>query len=202
MKRQLVTLVAFLVAAMAWGQDLEKVDYISPFIDGVAAVKKGKVWGFIDDSGTMVVDFRSDLVISKKDDYGYPYFNSDRCLFMEKRDGIAYFGYIDKSGKTVIEPRFLNATHFTDGWAVALELVKRRVGTNDLLEKPLVSYDYFEVIINNKGEVEHYLLDKPIHIALDKEYLRQPPKISCKVLSANLIARLNNDRSWTIKKIE
>ena len=74
MKKLTVTLVAFLIAAMACGQDLEKVDYVSPFIDDVAAVKKGDLWGFIDDSGTMIVDFRNDLVISKQGDFGYPVF--------------------------------------------------------------------------------------------------------------------------------
>lgn len=202
MKNIVITIVAFLMFGLSHGQDLEQVDYISPFNDGVAAVKKGNSWGFIDDTGTMVVDFRKDLIISKQDDYGYPVFNSGRCLFTEKRDGISYFGYIDKTGKVAIPARFLNATDFSDGWAIALELIKRQVGTNDLLEKPLVSYDYFEVIINAEGEVVHYLMDKPVHIALHREYIRRPPKINSKVLTKNLIARLNEDRSWTIRKIE
>ena len=96
----------------------------------------------------------------------------------------------------------MNATAFKDGWAIALELVKQRVGTNEMLEKPLISYDYFEAIINTDGEVEHYLLDKPIHITLDREYLRRPPKINSKVLSSRLIARINKDKSWTLRKIE
>ncbi len=202
MKKFGVTFLALLMVFLVSGQDIENVDYISPFYDGLAAVKKDNKWGFIDDTGTLVVDFRNDLVVNGQVDKTYPVFNSGRCLFTEKRDGISYFGYIDKNGDVAVPARFLNATDFNDGWAIALELIKRRVGNNDLLEKPLVSYDYFEVIINSGGEVVHYLMDKPIHITLHREYIRRPPKITARVLSNHLIARYNDDKSWTIRKIE
>ena len=202
MRKIATILVVFLIASVSWGQDLNRVDFISPFHDDLAAVNKGDSWGFIDKSGTLVVDYRNDLVVAKRDKTGYPIFNSGRCLIKTKKKGITYFGYIDKTGATVIEPRFLNATDFNDGWAVALEFVKRRVGTNELLEKPLVSYDYFEAMIDPQGKVVHYLVEEPVHIALDREYLRQPPKITCKVLSDKLIAQYNSDKTWTIRKIE
>ncbi|MFT7252255.1 MAG: hypothetical protein ACI9FW_002015, partial [Flavobacterium sp.] len=40
----------------------ENIDYISPFYDGVAAVKKGNNWGFMDKKGTIIINFRNDLV--------------------------------------------------------------------------------------------------------------------------------------------
>ncbi|MBT8287140.1 MAG: WG repeat-containing protein [Flavobacteriaceae bacterium] len=202
MRRLPILLAIFFIVSICRSQDIEQLDFISPFHDGVAAVKKDKHWGFIDDSGTLIIDFRNDLVITKRNEEGYPIFNSGRLLFKEVRDGITYFGYLDKSGKAIIPARFLNATDFNDGWAVVLELVKRQVGTNELLEKPLVSYDYFEAIIDTEGKVLHYLVDKPVHIALDREYLRRPPAITYKVISNHLVAKLNENKTWSIKKIE
>jgi len=200
--RSILLVLIFLIPVIGFSQDLEMVDYISPFNDDVAAVKKGSSWAFIDDNGMIVVDFRKDFVISNKDKIKYPIFNDGRSLIQLKKKGITYFGYIDKSGKVAIEPQFLNATNFQEGHAIVLELVKQNVGTNELLEKPLVSYDYFEAVINTDGEIVSYLVEKPIHITLDKEYIRKPPPLTCKLLSKNLIAKQNKDRTWSVRKIE
>ncbi|WP_291372370.1 WG repeat-containing protein [Cyclobacterium sp.] len=56
MKKLLITLV--LIPFIGIAQTFENLDYISPFSNGVAAIKKGNEWGFIDPEGNLIVDFR------------------------------------------------------------------------------------------------------------------------------------------------
>lgn len=183
-------------------QNINNIDFISPYNDGLAAIKKGDTWAFINNQGDLVIDFRSDLVLTTIGDFEYPVFNSDRCLIVEKKEGISYFGFIDTSGKTVIRPRFLNATNFNNDRALAIELVKTELGNNDLLEKPMVDYDYLEVIINPHGEITHYLTQEPKHVTLSKEYLRKPLEISTKLISNEAFATWTKENKWEIKKIQ
>lgn len=203
MKTKILIFIAiFLLPIFGFSQSIENVEYISPFHDEVAAIEKGDQWAFIDMNGNIVVDYRNDLVAMKLEDKSYPFFNDGLCLISELKDGIRYFGYINKSGTTVIEPQFLNATEFQNGMAIVLELIKRNVGTNQLLKKPLVSYDYFEAIINTEGKVIHYLVEEPVHITLDKKFLKKTPPILSRLISEKLIAQLNENNRWVIKKIE
>lgn len=201
-KIAILLVLIFLSPFFGITQSIKEVDFISPFNNGLAAIKKGNEWAFINTKGEQVIDFRSDLVLTKTTNFKYPLFNSDRCLIVEKREGISYFGYIDTFGKTIIEPQFLNATDFNDSMAIALELVKQDLGNNDLLDIPVVSYDYFEVVIDTNGIVKHYLILEPVHIALSKKHLRQPPKITAKVLSSSVYAIYGKDNKWEIKKFE
>lgn len=72
----------------------------------------------------MVIDFRNyvhwnkDADTSKSDVMGlrYPMFHEGRYLITKKvEDGIPLYGFIDTSGKTVIEPQFLNVYPFKNG---------------------------------------------------------------------------------------
>jgi hypothetical protein len=179
----------------------ENIDYISPFYDGVAAVKKGNNWGFMDKKGTIIINFRNDLVSTKIDNDNYPIFSSERCLISNEKNGIPYFGYIDKSGNTVIEPQFLNATNFNKNAAIVLKLVKEQLGTNELLMKNVVSYDYFEVVIDKDVKTIQYLSKEPIHITLANQNMKNKPVITSRFISDNLIAVRNNNKNWTIKTI-
>ncbi|WP_373056398.1 WG repeat-containing protein [Zunongwangia sp. H14] len=182
-------------------QSIENVDYISPFNNGYAAVKKGVKWGFIDEKGTLVINYRDDLVLTKTDSATYPIFSNERSLIVNKKNGISYFGYIDKLGKTVIEPQFLNATNFKKNKTIVLKLIKENLGVNDVLMKNVVNYHYFEVVIDSDGEIDQYLTKDPTHITLSKEYLNKPPGITSKFISANLIAIRDNNKKWRIKNI-
>lgn len=203
MKKIAIIYIASIVFSFSGiAQTIENIDFISPFNDGVAAIQKGDKWAFINNQGDLVIDFRSDLVLTTIENIEYPVFNSDRCLIVEKKDGIAYFGFIDKSGKTVITPQFLNATNFNNDRALAIELVKTELGNNDLLEKPMVDYDYLEVIINPTGEITNYLTQEPKHVTLSKEYLRKPLEISAKLISDDAFAIWTKENKWEIKKIQ
>ncbi|MCK5401419.1 MAG: WG repeat-containing protein [Flavobacteriaceae bacterium] len=202
MKRTAILLVAvILIPLLGFSQAIENIDYISPFNDGLSAIKKGNQWAFIDQEGSVVIDFRDDVMTSKIDNDNYPVFINGRCLIIQKKEGISYLGYIDKSGNTVIKPQFLNATNFNKNIAIVLELVKESRGFNDILKKPIVYYKYFEVVINTGGEIIHYLSD-PIPVTLSKKFIRQPPKIRSKLISDNTFATWSKDKKWVIKKIE
>lgn len=182
-------------------QNLMDIDYVSPFNDDLAAIKKGTQWAFIDVNGKVAVNFRDDLVASYIENSSYPIFNNERCLIEKKQDGISYFGYIDKTGKTVIEPQFLNAANFKNGVAIALELKMETLGTNNLLGKSMVSYDYFEVIIDDSGKILHYVSSEPTHISLSNKKLKNTPKINSKFISDNLVITKSESGKWSIKKL-
>ncbi|WP_299113938.1 WG repeat-containing protein [uncultured Winogradskyella sp.] len=202
MKKLIVFLVFLTVIPMiTTSQELDDIDFISPFNDGLSAIQKGGKWAFINENGDMVIDYRDDLVLTVFNDNSYPIFNSGRCIIVKIEEGISYFGYIDKSGKTIIEPQYLNATNFNNGLAIILELHKNILGRNDILDKKIVDYSYTESAINIDGEIIHYLSDKPTHITLSKDYMRKPPKIKTKFISEKLVATQNKDNSWSIKKV-
>lgn len=201
-KKIVFTTVLLLFSLLGFNQNVENIDFISPFNDGLAAVEKDGQWGFINESGDIAIPFRSDLVLTKNNGKDYPVFSSNRCLISEDRDGIIYFGYIDQNGAKILEPQYLNATHFQNGMAIVLVLIKTNVGNSQLLKKPLVSYDYFEAVISPDGEVIKYLLEDPIHVTLAKEFLRKPPLITSKIISDQLIAQWSKEKRWEIIEIE
>jgi len=203
MKRMIFPFLQMLfVPVLCLAQTIENIDFISPFNEDVAAIKKGELWAFIDTKGTMIIDFRNDLVSTKTEKDEYPIFKNNRCLISQKKDGITYFGYIDKTGKTVIEPQFLNATHFENNKAVVLKLNEEIIGDNTILDKKVISYKYFEVVIDDQGNAKNYLDFNGIAVALDKKYLYKPPQILRQLISDSLFTYLNRNKKWVIEKIK
>lgn len=191
-----------LIPFICFSQSIKGVDYISPFHDGLSAIKKENQWAFINTEGTIVVDFRDDLVKTNFEDGSYPIFKNDRCLISEEKEGIMYFGFIDKSGKIVIPPQFLNAYNFNDKTALVIKLTKDTIGFNNILGKTLVDHNYFEVIIDTKGEIIYYLTHEPKHITLSKKFIKQSPKFTTKLLTDYLFAVWTNKEKWEIKKLK
>tara|TARA_R110001583_G_scaffold118602_3_gene270038 strand:+ start:3394 stop:4014 length:621 start_codon:yes stop_codon:yes gene_type:complete len=201
-KSILLYVVIVLLPFICFSQTLEGIDYISPFNEGLAAIKKGDKWAFINTEGTVVINFRDDLVKSNFDEGSYPVFKNSRCLIWEEKEGIKYYGYINTLGKSIIKPQFLNAANFNNEIAMAIKLAKDTIGHNDILDKPIVNYNYFEVIIDTKGEITHYLTQKPKHITLSKRFIKQSPKFTTKLLSDNLFAIWTKEKKWEIKKVD
>ena len=189
------------VPITALAQEFEELDFVSPIKNDMIALEKNEKWAFINLEGELIVDFNENLVAIKREGHNYPFFANDRCLIAQKSDGISYFGYIDRTGKTIIKPQFLNATTFNNNRAIALELVKEEVGTNELLDKKVVYYKYFEVVIDLKGDILTYLTD-PVYIVLDKKEFVVPPKIKSKFISNTMVAVRNKNKTWTLKKVE
>jgi hypothetical protein len=195
----------FIIALISFtclSQTVKGIDYISPFHDGLAAVKKGNMWGFINTEGDLVINFRDDLVTTDFKSQNYPIFKNNRCLISDKKEGITYFGYINKSGETIIKPVFLNASNFKDDTALVILVVKDTIGHNNILNKTVISHNYFEVLINTEGETTHYLTPNPKHITLSKNFVKQPPQFTTQLLSDNLFAVWTEDEKWVIKKLE
>jgi len=198
MRTKVIYCIAILlIPFFSFTQIIENIDYISPFNEGVAAIKKGEQWAFINEQGFIIIAFRSDLVLTKTNTRNYPIFKSNRCLIVQKREGVSYFGYIDKSGKTIIAPKFLNAKNFIENTALALELIKEDLGFNEIFKKPVVNYRYFEVIIDTTGASLDYLT-KGKNVSLAKKFLIVPPKFTCKHIAENLVAILGENKKWNI----
>lgn len=198
MKKVLTLFLVVSFSFFGFSQSTENIDYISPFQNGLATVKKDGLWAFINTQGEIIVDYRNDLVITKSDDGNFPIFKNDRCLIEEKREGISYFGYINTCGKTVIQPKFINASNFNDGLAIVLELFKEQVARNEALGKNVVYDKYLHGVIDSQGNIKAYLSPKRVNIILDKKFLKEPPKIMAKYMSNNLYAVRNNNQKWTI----
>jgi len=201
MKKAIIIFITMVIPLFCFTQTIENLDYISTFNDGLAAIKKNNQWAFINTAGDLVVDFRDDFVLPSNSDSEYPIFKENRCLIVKEKEGISYFGYIDKTGKVITEPQFLNASNYYNNIAIVLKLVKNEVGTNDLLGKNAVSYQYFEVSIDPNGKVLDYLTVEGVNLTLDKEFLQGPPQITHKHISENVFAVLNENKTWTVKKI-
>ena len=202
MKKLIILWVILIVNPLTVGaQNLGDVDFISPFNNGLSAIEKEGKWAFINGEGELVIDYRDDLVLTDFGDESYPVFDSERCLIVKKDDGISYFGYIDKTGKTTIKPQYLNATNFKSGLAIILKLHKISLGQNDILGKNMIDYSYSELAINPNGETIHYLSEKPTHVTLSKDFLKGPPEIRTVFISNHLIAIKNDDKTWSIKKV-
>ncbi|WP_410005564.1 WG repeat-containing protein [Aequorivita nionensis] len=89
MKKIVITLL--LLPLLGFAQTIENIDYISPFHEGLAAIKKGEKWAFINQEAKIVVDFRDDLVLTKTDDASYPIFSNERCLIAHQKSDVLYY---------------------------------------------------------------------------------------------------------------
>jgi hypothetical protein len=200
-KVALLFVVLILVPVFLVGQTIENLSFISPFNEGLAAIKKDNQWAFINQEGSIVLNFRNDLVTTKLNREEYPVFINNRCLISKEINGISYFGYIDTTGKTIIEPIFLNAQNFENNEAIVLKLTEELIGKNDVLGKNIVQYKYFEVVIDPDGNIHQYLTPKGFNIVLDQKYLKTPPAITSKRISDGLYAVFSENKKWTIIKI-
>ncbi len=205
MRTTLISFGLIIFSCLGFAQDIKDLDFIAPFKDGLAAIQRDGKWGFMDEAGTLVIDFRNDLAIastSDDDKSRYPYFKEGRCLIQRIEKDIPFYGFIDKSGAIVIAPVYINASNFKDGMAIVSELTKESLGRNDLLDKRVVNYSFTEIAIDKSGKLLYYLTE-PQHVTLDKKYLRKLPKIKSTVLNENLIAIPNKStKNWTVMRLQ
>lgn len=179
-------------------QVLTKIDEATPFQGELGAVKKDNTWGFINDSGKLVIDYRKDIVLSD----GVPVFSDGLCLIEEEIDGVKFYGYINAKGEKVIPTEYLAATSFKNGNAQVIKHYREETGTTNALGKDIVSYSYNELLIDIKNETIQHLRG-PIHLFFDKlELKNNPPVISSKFINDNLIAVPQKDNTYSIFKLD
>ena len=120
-------------------------DNALPFAEGLAGVRSKDLWGFIDKRGKFIIppkhlevqNFSEDRasVLVNREKYEWATIDrTGKIVIPARPDGVTHFsnglsririnseeGFIDKNGKTVIEPNFHHADEFRDGLAYAME---------------------------------------------------------------------------------
>ena len=206
-KRIFLWVFTILVALPISAQVLQNIDEIAPFSEGLAAVRKGQQWGFINEEGKLVIEFRDDIYTSPKVDVTktdvlsvkYPMFNEGLCLIKNTvEDGVPVFGFIDKTGAVVIKPQFLNVFPFKNGFTTAVLFDKTFKGENEFKLK-IYEYKFFDVRLNTAGEITDYF-EKRDHIQMTiKRY--EMPEIGAKIINENLVATKKVGKGWSIVKL-
>lgn len=180
-------------------QLLKDLDQISPYREGLAAIKKGDQWAFMDKQGTIVINFRNDLVATsqKEGELKAPVFQNGRALINRIEDDITYYGYIDKSGNEVITGPYVNATTFKNGFAIVMHFSREVVGKNKLLDKDVVSYKLEEFVIDLNGHVMTPMLHTR-NCVPDKIKSGKSPDLTTVLLGERMVGVQTTNKKWEI----
>lgn len=188
-------------------QDLKGIDEIAPFSEGLAAVRQGEKWGFINEEGTLVIDFREDVYWNSNADTDkldisgvrYPIFKEGKCLITKNvEDGVPLYGFIDSKGNIVIEPKFLNVYPFTNGYTTGVLFDKTLKGENEFKLK-IYEFKFFDVLLDTSGNIEEYF-EKRSNIQMTKRRY-QIPSIGVKRIADGLVAVHIKDQGWEVRKL-
>lgn len=199
----------FLIPGVFMGthaQDFQGLDEIAPFSEGLAGIRKGNEWGFINEQGELVIAFRSDLPWKGEDrqagippmNSSYPQFKNGLCLISKtlEEEGIPVYGFMDTSGQVVIQPEYLNITPFEGEYATGILLTKTFRGENPYGLR-IYDYKFSEVVINRQGEIQ-FLVTQRSNIQMDKRRYKIPA-IHSRILSASLLAVRSPDGTWGMR---
>lgn len=208
MKKLLMPLAALLLFINPIdAQKLENIDEVASFSEGLAGVRKGDTWGFIDREGNLVIDFRSDVFWQKEAVPGnaditgvsYPRFVGGKCLISKMvEDGVRVFGFIDRQGRVVLEPSLLNVYPYKNGYTTGVLFEKTLRGQNEF-KLNIYDYRFFDVLINPDGEITEYF-DRRYGIQMTRRRYKRP-WIGAKVLSDQLVAVYRQDQGWEISSL-
>jgi hypothetical protein len=102
-------------------------DYADQFEEGRAEIELGSKWGYIDNTGRIVVATKYDIVMPFSDGLGRvkvfwrtePYPKGVVGMEGQRSSRVFHWGCVDAAGKEVIRPQFLNLTAFAEGYALA-----------------------------------------------------------------------------------
>ncbi len=186
---------------------IKGLDAVAPFSEGLAAVRKGNQWGFIDKTGELVIDFRSDLVWNKNvgidrndvEGIAYPQFKNGRCMVLEVKDeGIPYYGFINTKGEIVVKPEYLNLTEFENDKAVGVFCRRTYRGKNNF-QLNIYDYTFTEVVLNTKGEIIWPITEREGISMTKKRY--EIPKLRAELISPELLSVKTDANGWEIRTI-
>lgn len=187
---------------------LEGLDQVAPFHEGLAAVRKGTQWGFINTDGDLVIDFRDDLVWHASPDpeargvraVAYPRFQDGRCMIRTLgEEEIPLYGFIDTEGRTAITPEYLNLTEFHQGNAIGVHVKKTFRGTNNF-QLNIYDYSFTEVVLNPQGEAV-WPLGEVRDIQMKKQRYTLPP-VRARLMGNQLVAVESTPGNWEVRKIQ
>lgn len=204
MKRTAI-LFAFFLSLGLTAQFPKSLDEVVPFHEGLAGIRVGNEWAFIDDLGTVIVDFRDDIhwnPEAKNSDDGvmaikYPHFSNGRCMVKKEVDGITFYGFIDTKGELVIKHEFLNVRPFENGYTTGVLFDKVYRGQNEF-KLDIYEYKFHEVLMDVDGNIIDFM-NRRYNIQLKKSRYKLP-NIESKMLSSNLIT-YKKDGAWELKKL-
>ena len=198
-KKLIILFICFGMPPLLFSQVLKDVDAIFPFHENLAAVKKGNEWAFINREGEKVIDFRRDMVSSKstKKNSSYPMFVEGKCLIKKEINNEYRYGYIDTTGKIVVEPQYLNATNFNDGYAMIIKPDVTTMGSNNVLGKRMLNSKLEEYIIDSSGKIIKFLDNSRAYIPSKTKVV---PKFKSKLLAPNIVAIKTKSGKWNIEK--
>ncbi|TLP81778.1 WG repeat-containing protein [Maribacter sp. ACAM166] len=216
MKRLYLFIALIAIPFFGTSQTLEELnkpivsglDEVTTCNEGLTAVRKGNQWGFIDKTGTLIIDFRDDLLWNKEADtnilgvggIGCPEFKEGLCIVKAlNEEGIARYGFMDITGKIVIEPEFLNVTQFDNGRAVGIFERKSLRGKNPFQLK-IYDYAFTEVVVNKKGEMVWPIQER--HNIVMSKRLYELPELHAKIVSENLLAVKGKENKWKVVQLE
>lgn len=203
MKKFIIIIICLQFSFVGFAQLLNGIDEISQFHDGIAAVKKGNQWSFINENGETIIPYRQNFVLTKvmNEDLNtpgyYPVFMDGRCLIKKLINDIYYYGYIDTRGNEIIEPQYLNATNFKNGFAIVIAPSKDVIGYNEVLKKEVISSNIEEFVIDKTGKKVRYL-ENPIDYHLTKRKSKNPPVFRSKFVAPRRVAVQKKDKKWDI----
>ncbi len=203
MKKLLILIICFSIHSAAFSQIISDLDEVYPFYGDFAAIKKGNQWAFIDKEGKQTIDFRTDLVVTNKLNssnqmVSYPVFNDGRCLIRKLKGNTYYYGFINEKGDEVIKPQFINASNFSDGFAIVVLSSKDSIGFNYVLKKAIISNIMEEYVIDTSGELVKYLYNPRKNAPAN--YKNGVPIIESKFIAPRLVAAKNLREKWDIRK--
>lgn len=202
----LLLLLIFPFAASAQSEN-SVYDEIAPFNEGLAAVRVGNQWGFIDENAKLVIDFRGDLVWNQNADTNipgvlgirYPQFKNGRCMIQElKVNNIPYYGFIDVSGEIVIQPEYLNITEFDQENAIGIYVRELFQGQNEI-KLDIIEYIFTEVVVNINGEIVWPITEREHALTAKRRY--EIPELKAKLIGKNLLVFKTKDNKWETKKL-
>jgi hypothetical protein len=137
-----------------------KYEGVCPFVGGLSAVMVGEKWGTIDKSGKEIIPVKYDGIgVYKPQGNNYP-FKDIPCDDLEDlvREGLIAikvgdkYGFVDKSGKVVISPKYDAVIPFVGGiaavkrdgkWGFVDKTGKEIVPPT--YEYPVIDYDYLKM---------------------------------------------------------
>jgi hypothetical protein len=187
---------------------IEDLDQVSPFHEGLAAIRKDNQWGFIDTDGNLVIEFRDDLVWNENADPAnhdltsipYPQFREGRCMVRALRDeDIPVYGFINREGDTVIPPQYLNLTPFQDGRAVGILVTKTFRGKNNF-QLNIYDYSFTEAVLNLEGEIMWPISERDNILMQKRRYER--PSLSARLMGNGLLAVETTPGKWEIRRMQ
>lgn len=204
MKKLFLLILCFGIYSAAFAQILSGIDEVYPLQGEFAAIKKGDQWAFITKDGKIAIDFRNDLVLTNKvnasnQTTSYPIFYEGRCLIKKLIANTYYFGFINEKGVEVIKPQFLNATNFSNGYAIVILASKDSIGFNQVLRKPIMSNYMEEYVIDTSGELVKYLYNPRKNVSANQK--KGIPAIESKFIAPNFVATKTKTKKWEIHQL-